>query len=106
MHEAATQTGAVLDDLVSAYESDDGRTHILLKCKQDAAKVLQSSALTGTALNAETQDNADGRHVEGTSEHGRCVPSAYVDSGLALVIAAGFNLNKSEQAQILATATR
>ncbi len=57
-------------------------------------------------LNAETQDNADGRHVEGTSEHGRCVPSAYVDSGLAIVIAAWFNLNKSEQAQILATATR
>ena len=30
VHEAAAQTGAVLDYLVSSYESDDGRTHILL----------------------------------------------------------------------------
>jgi hypothetical protein len=50
----------------------------------------------------ETQDDADGGHVQGTFERDRCVPSAYVDSGLARVIAGWLDLTESDKRKILA----
>ena len=87
-------------------ESDDGVFNILVGCTQAAAKVLQSSPLAMMSPDDETQVDAVGDHSQGTSMHDPRVPSAYLNSALAHVIAGWSNLTESEQAQILTIVTR
>jgi hypothetical protein len=54
----------------------------------------------------DTQVDAVVKHVPATSGHDPYVASAYLDSTLAQVITCWFNLTESEQAQIIAIATR
>ena len=87
-------------------EADAGVCSILVECTQAAAKVLQFSPLAVLSPDSDRQVDAGVNHVPATSGHDPCVPSAYLDSTLAHVIARWFALSKSEQEQILAIATR